>query len=220
VALRLCRIVPLGLVALASVADDAPTYRILRGEVLTWAVRADGGEFTWRGVDLRSRTCHTTPATAYMTGEKRAEAAAIQKGATIEFVAGATSEEDNCTALTVYLRLPPLRRSALAGRTAPHRPSVLLDNLWPRGNLTYTGIVSAIDARQLRLRTRQGDEHLLVLRDDTAFRHQGRQAEREDLPEQTRVYVRCGKNLFGEVEVYHVIWGEIQPTPTREDGQR
>lgn len=194
----------------AMLPADQPPYRILRGEVVEWQVTAEGGEFAWRGGDLRRRKCAVNSSTYYMTGDKRVAADRIQKGATIEFIAGSDpASEAECVALTVYLRLPPLRRSPVTDFTSAGRAPVLLDNLWPRGNLTFAGVVQHIDARELRLRTRKGEEHVLVLRDDTSYRKQGRRSSHGELTEQTEVYVRAGRNLFGEVEAYHVIWGEI-----------
>lgn len=204
------RIILLASVAAVILPADHPPYRILRGEVVDWEVTEEGGEFTWRAADLRRRKCAVNSSTFYMTGDKRVAADRIQRGATIEFIAsGDPASEGECLALTIYLRLPPLRRSPASEYTAARRPPVLLDNLWPRGNLTFAGVVERIDARELRLRTRKGEEHVLVLRDDTSYRKQGRRSSPSELTEQTQVYVRAGRNLFGEVEAYHIIWGEI-----------
>ena len=58
-----------------------------------------------------------------------------------------------------------------------------------------------------------GWNHVGTLR-DTRFREDGLRVEPSSLHSSTRVFVRAGKNLDGEIEAYEIVWGEIL-TPAR-----
>jgi hypothetical protein len=64
------------------------------------------------------------------------------------------------------------------------------------------------DARSITLRTRDG-EQTLVLRKDTRYLADGSQQDSGALAVNTRVFVRAGQTLDGGVEAYQVMWGEI-----------
>jgi hypothetical protein len=89
--------------------------------------------------------------------------------------------------------------------------SKFLDNLFPRGNLVYTGIVQRLSDGDLTLRTRQGETTLFTVRRDTVFSTGGKLVKREDLPIQTIVQLRAGRTFTGDIEVYQVTWGRILP---------
>jgi hypothetical protein len=84
----------------------------------------------------------------------------------------------------------------------------------PRGSLTFTGVVLRMDDDGLVLRTRVDGEKWILVRHDTRFREEGLRVEPSSLQSSTRVFVRAGKNLDGEIEAYEIVWGEIL-TPTR-----
>ena len=98
----------------------------------------------------------------------------------------------------------------------PLRPTrlAILDQLFPRGNLTYAGVVLRHNNDTLVLRTRTEGEKILRLRDDTKFLDSGTPGDLSKLVPNTRVFVRAGKNLENELEVYQIIWGRIEgPSP-------
>jgi hypothetical protein len=84
----------------------------------------------------------------------------------------------------------------------------------PRGSLTFTGMVLRMDDDGLVLRTRVDGEKWILVRHDTRFREDGLRVEPSSLHSSTRVFVRAGKNLDGEIEAYEIVWGEIL-TPAR-----
>jgi hypothetical protein len=59
------------------------------------------------------------------------------------------------------------------------------------------------------LRTRIDGQKWILLRKDTRFREDGLLVEPSSLRSSTRVFVRAGPSLDGEVEAYEVVWGEI-----------
>jgi hypothetical protein len=84
----------------------------------------------------------------------------------------------------------------------------------PRGTLTFTGMVLRRDDDGLVLRTRANGEKWILVRHDTRFKEDGLRVEPSSLHSSTRVFVRAGTNLDGEVEAYEIVWGEIL-TPAR-----
>jgi hypothetical protein len=84
----------------------------------------------------------------------------------------------------------------------------LLERLPQNGNLTFAGVVSRLDSQSLVLRTRAGEQTLLIRR-DTRYVDNGDTVEAAQLHPNMRVFVRAGRNLYEQVEAYQVIWGSI-----------
>ncbi len=98
----------------------------------------------------------------------------------------------------------------------PLRPARLeiLEQIFPRGNLTYSGVVLRHTKTTLVMRTRTQGELTLTIRDDTRFLDSGAPGDLAKLMPNTRVFVRGGRNLDSEVELYQVVWGTIDgPNP-------
>ncbi|MDQ6662909.1 MAG: hypothetical protein M3Z23_00765 [Acidobacteriota bacterium] len=79
----------------------------------------------------------------------------------------------------------------------------------PRGDLTFSGIVASLSDEHLVLRTRFDGEKIIYRRKDTNYLEGGFQVEPGVLKANTRVFLRAGRNLDNELEVYQVIWGRI-----------
>jgi hypothetical protein len=86
------------------------------------------------------------------------------------------------------------------------RPS--FDRLPLTGNLTFAGVVSRLNSQSLVLRTRVGEQTLLIRR-DTHYVDNGGTVEAAELRPNMRVFIRAGKNVYEQVEAYQVIWGNI-----------
>jgi hypothetical protein len=93
-------------------------------------------------------------------------------------------------------------------RRAPMRNDPL-EFMAPRGDLTYSGIVTSVSDSQVFIRTRLDGAKTLHLRGDTRFLAHGSEVEPGILKPNTRVFIRAGKNLDSELEAYTIIWGEI-----------
>jgi hypothetical protein len=135
----------------------------------------------------------------------------LSKGERIELVSDRSPE-----AGTRYARLVSVvtletrpRRQAIMAIRAPllHDDPTL--SIAPRGSLTFTGVILRLDEDGLVLRTRVNGEKWILVRRDTRYRQDGLQVEASSLRSSTRVFVRGGKNLDGEIEAYEVVWGEI-----------
>jgi hypothetical protein len=75
--------------------------------------------------------------------------------------------------------------------------------------MTFSGVVFRITAEQLAIHTRGAGDQTILLRQDTRFLDGGSIVDRAVLNPNTRVFVRAGKDLYGEIESYQVIWGQI-----------
>jgi hypothetical protein len=105
--------------------------------------------------------------------------------------------------LTPVVRLM-LADSRLRGAVRP----ALLEPAPQIGTLTFAGVVSRLNGRSLVLRTRIGEQTLLI-RQDTRYVDNGDTVEAAELQPNMRVFVRAGKNVYEQVEAYQVIWGGI-----------
>ena len=86
--------------------------------------------------------------------------------------------------------------------------SFLLDRPPQTGNLTFSGVVARLNGQSLVLRTREG-EQTLIIRRDTRYVANGDTVGAAALLPNMRVFVRAGRNLYEQVEAYQVIWGSI-----------
>ena len=75
-------------------------------------------------------------------------------------------------------------------------------------SLTFAGVVSKLNSESLVLRTREGEQTLLIRR-DTRYVSNGDSVGAADLRPNMRVFIRAGKNIYEQVEAYQVIWGSI-----------
>jgi hypothetical protein len=134
----------------------------------------------------------------------RVAPAAVREGDPLELITD--RRQNNCYTRT--LRVIPLRRTtSIKPLATRHRP--VLDHVYPRGNMTFAGVVLRLSPELMVLRTREEPEKFIVLRDDTRFLSGGFPVEQTALAVNTRVFVRAGRNLENDVEAYQVIWGEI-----------
>ncbi len=79
----------------------------------------------------------------------------------------------------------------------------------PRGDMTFSGIVLRLEKSGLLLRTRADGEKWIRVSRDTLFRADGLQVDPSSLDASTRVFIRGGANLDGELQAYEVVWGQI-----------
>jgi hypothetical protein len=82
----------------------------------------------------------------------------------------------------------------------------------PRGYLTFAGLVTNMTLSRITMTTRSGPV-TLALRSDTTYSDDGVRLASSDAATQTlvnkHVFVRAGKNIYGTIEAYQVMWGEI-----------
>ena len=136
----------------------------------------------------------------------------LSKGERIELVSDRSPEAGTRYARLVSVvsrEVRPRRQQALMALRAPLLHDDPTISIAPRGSLTFTGVVLRLDADGLVLRTRVNGEKWILVRRDTRYREAGLQVDSSYLHSSTRVFVRGGTNLDGELEAYEVVWGEI-----------
>lgn len=189
-------------------ANLAPSLKILKGELLEWNVRGLAGDLLMeQGEDGPRRwRCQVTNDTFLSRASIRIHPAGVRVGDTLEIVAeGAPT---TCVARTIYIRPPDMRR--MRAKLAMSRST--LDSLWPRGLLTFSGIVNRVEGDRLYVQTRKFGSKSFALRNDTVFSNGGRNVDVASLASQTRVFLRANRTYEGDLEVYQVIWGDILKT--------
>jgi len=192
------------IVALAA-QEPAPEGTV-RGTLVD---RDDGpsGDLSVRAGDHRVHCFRFDAATAVERDGGKAALSELNKGDTVEVIAGAGPYPRlrHARLVRVLDRLPaPVRVRP------PRRAGVeLRDDLFPRGNLTLSGVVKSLHAGRMVLATRSQGESGILLRDDTRYFADGVEAAFAGLRVNARVFVRAGRNLDQEIEAYQVMWGGI-----------
>ena len=191
-------------------ADDLPPVRILRGLLIEWDMQGLAGEFSVRQSDNHVQRCRVTPET-YMTRQTiglRVRPEGVKPGDFLEVVADLRNGPSRCQALTIYVGVSdPERR--IPRLPLPSQPSRMMETLAPRGRLTFAGVVQRLEPNLMVVQTRNDGAMAFQLRTDTLFSAEGRLVDRDKLQVHTHVFVRAGNGLYGEMEAYQVVWGDI-----------
>jgi hypothetical protein len=200
--------------AMGLMAQELAPIGIVRG-VLTGC---DATHLTIGDEDNHSFRFVTDARTFIERDHQRITCAKLASGDRMEIVSDRSTEAGARYArlVSVNAEIRPRRRTPIV----PRAPVAYYDptaRFAPRGSLTFTGVVLRLEATGLVLRTRSDGEKWIVVRRDTGFREDGLAVEPSSLQSSTRVFVRAGTNLDGQVEAYEVMWGEIL---TPASGQR
>lgn len=190
------------LIAASTWAQEPAPKGIVRGRL----VQAAGGNLSIVTPLGSSYRCSFDNHTYIERDGQRIFAPALRADDPVELITDIKAGD--CYARTV--RIVPTMSRLLGGR--PYRPA--LDHIFPRGNLTFAGVVRRFNGKVLVLRTREEPEKIVLLRDDTRYLEGGHPADFTRLAVNTRVFVRGGRNVENDLEAYQVIWGEI-PGPKR-----
>lgn len=201
--MRLC---PGLIFAYSLLAQEVAPIGIVRGELIA----CDATQLTARTADSHIYRFILDGKTFIERDSFRISCAKIDKGEPLEIVSDRSTDSQERYARLIRV-VNPATRSRRALVPMVEDPTL---SIAPRGSLTFTGVVLRMDDDGFVLRTRIGGEKWILVRRDTRFRADGLQVEPSSLQSSTRVFVRAGTNLDGEVEAYEIVWGEIL-TPTR-----
>ena len=190
------------LLALAFASAAQPeSLRLIRGQVSDLTAES----LTIRDTLLRPSICGLPANVERLATSGAADAPPLSNGVYVEAIVDQDQRDGRCVVRTLYIR-PPRSPAIAANRT-----TAFLDNLFPRGNLLYTGTIQAISDDKLELRSRRGLTTEFAVRQDTVFSTGGRLVARDQLAPQTVVQIRAGRTFAGELEVYQITWGAILP---------
>lgn len=208
--MRLRTTIALAVLAAAPAAaqDNAP-IGILRGDLVSWSGTARNGTLTFHNADRGLLRCTFDDLTWFEHENERIAMTALHRGDHLELVADRVPPSSACYARTVQVLDTSLPRRTAAGK--PRLRSHLgATELWaPRGDMTFSGLVAAVDGNWLTLRLRDGARKSFLLRSDTRYLGEGLAQDRSRLTPQTMVFIRAGRNLDGDIEAYTIIWGGI-----------
>jgi len=196
-----------GLIAMAVLA--APLSRpgdmpkgLFRGQMVSWEGSTTKGILLARNTAGAVEGCGFDSLSILELSRQRVSVAKLEPGDPVEIITDHKPGSRDC-----YIRMlqvippavPPRRVNAVAKRSA-------ID--FPRGDRTVSGVVIRRDAGSVTLRTRTG-EQTLILRKDTRYLADGAQQDAAALAVNTRVFVRAGRTLDGGIQAYQVMWGEV-----------
>ena len=181
---------------------------LIRGVLIERDVHATTGQFSVRAADDRVFHYRFDPKTYVERENRLINVGQLAPGEKVEVL----SDEGPASALryarTVHVIQPtPPGRPLSQSRVPGYRSAV--DRYEPLATLSFSGVVSSLQADRLVLHTKEAGDLTILLRQDTRFLENGEIVERATLAPNMRVFVRGGRSLYGEVEAYQVIWGEI-----------
>jgi hypothetical protein len=208
--MRLYAIITVAVAAQAVVAaqENAP-IGILRGDLVAWSGTARAGVLTFRNSENHVLTCSFDNLTWFEHENSRVVISGLQAGDHLELVADRKPPSANCYARTVQV-LDAVRSRLGAGGKPRFRRQISATETWaPRGDMTFSGIVAAVNGDWLSLRLRDHSDRTLLLRQDTRYLGEGLPQQRSSLTPQKLIFVRAGRNLDGDIEAYTIMWGDI-----------
>jgi len=200
---------------------------LLRGVLLERDAQTDGGEFSVRAAGSQVVRYRFDAKTYVEREERPIDVPRLRPGEKVEVLSDPPSGSLLRYARTIHVidPAPPPRAATRPGSRPdpaltpalgpaltpglgpPHEP------LFPRGDMTFSGVVSRLSDGRLVLRTRNAGEQTFLLRQDTRFVADGEKVPAAELKTNMRVFVRAGKDVFGHVEAYQVAWGGILLPP-------
>lgn len=198
-------VVVLASVAAAQTRNASP---LIRGVLIERDAHTGAGQFSVRAADERVFHYRFDAKTYVEREDRLIDVARLAPGDRVEVL----SDEGPASALryarTIHVvEPPPPTRPLSQGRLRAYRGAV--EHYEPLATVSFSGVVSRLEGDRLVLRTREAGELTILLRQDTRFLENGEIVEPETLRPSMRVFVRGGRGVYGEVEAYQVIWGEI-----------
>lgn len=179
----------------------------VRGAMAAWDGTANAGQITVRAADGTLSSCGYDYRSWFDRAHERIAVSKLIAGDPLEVLADRKPGQRNCYVRIVHVLDPiPASRARRVAAVKPPQPPL------PRGDRTISGAVIRRDGSTLYLKTREG-ESAVQLRADTAYYGDGIRLDASALAINTRVFLRAGRNLDGEIEAYRVMWGQIvEPT--------
>ena len=108
---------------------------------------------------------------------------------------------------------PCFARTLRSGSTYPvwatTRTNRLIERWYPRGNITMAVVVLRWNPELLVVRTRTGEERRVLLREDTRYTDSGIPATLAQMPVNTPLFIRAGRNINQDLEAFQIVWGRL-----------
>ena len=197
-----------GLVLLAPVFAEDAGPGIVRGTL----VQADAGFLQVRQASGVAARCGFDSHTWIERDRQRLTLAALEAGVSVEALTD--KRAGRCYTRIIRLISPEAAVVAVTRRAAVPTVRSAVESIYPRGNLTFGGVVVRRSPTLLVVRTRGEPEKTIILREDTRYVDSGVPTTQAQLAINTRVFIRGGKNFENALEAYQVMWGEIDGPKT------
>jgi hypothetical protein len=192
----------------AGICAQAPPPDVLRGTLLEWD-NAAAGQLTVRDRANRVHCFRFDGDTRFERGQVQIPLSVLKQGDTIDVLPARQVVRGQPYARTITVIAPRLEPPSPRVRLYRQRYALPADDLFPRGHLTFSGLVAQLSPDRLVLRTRGHDEARILLRKDTRFLRDGSPVAASDLAVNTHVFVRAGKTYEGDIEAFQIVWGRI-----------
>lgn len=152
--------------------------------------------------------CHYDAHTVLERDHRPDRMATLEAGEPVQVLADRKPGSRTCYArivevVTPALELARVKERARAAKAAEAKAAAAFT---PRGDRDLAGVVLRCDGKTLLLRTRGGDATLL-LRPDTRYLQDG--LRMDTVVVNTRVSVRAGMDIYGRLQAYQVLWGDL-----------
>jgi hypothetical protein len=183
---------------------------VFLGTLAGWEGTIAAGEFTARNSGNEVFSCRYDSLSYVERDHRRTRIPRLEAGDPLEILADRKPGSDLCYARTVQVVESKPRRDP--ARMKPHPPRGFAPAFLPQGDRSFGGVVVRRDAQTLTLRTRAG-ERTLLLRSDTRYLDGGVHIGSSALTVNLHVFVRAGKDIYGNLEAYQVMWGRILDAP-------
>jgi hypothetical protein len=176
---------------------------MFHGQMVSWEGSPTKGVLLARSTAGIVEGCGYDALSILELSRQRVTVAKLEAGDPLEIITDHKPGSRDCYIRMLQVVPPPLPPTRVAAAEATRRTFDL-----PHGDRTISGVVIRCDTRSITLRTREGEQTLL-LRKDTRYLGDGAQQDAAAVLVNTRVFVRAGPNLYGGIEAYQVMWGEI-----------
>ena len=188
--------------ALLCAAAEMPKG-LFHGHMVSWEGSPLKGVLLARSAAGMVEGCAYDALSIVQLSRQRITVAKLEPGDPIEIITDHKPGSRDC-----YIRMldvvPPAPLPTRVKPVAAARPAFDL----PHGDRTISGVIIRRDNYSLTIRTRDGEQTVL-LRKDTRYLGDGAQQDAAAALVNTRIFVRAGPNLYGGIEAYQVMWGDI-----------
>ncbi len=191
-------------------ADEHLPTPLSSGVFVEWTGSDSHGNFVFRTAAQSTYSCAFTGKTYFEREHRRTRVSLIPVGEPVEVLSERLADPPACRALIVRVG----RLAVPQGQGTFRKPwATPTESFAPRGNLLLSGVVVRIDDPYIWLRTRAGENHVIIIRSDTRITAQGLASDRLSIPRNKPVFIRAGRSMDGDIEAYSLAWGDILQPP-------
>jgi len=183
-------------------AQEVMPVGFVRGSLTSWRGSAASGNLSVQRADGAVYDCSYDGNTLFQRDQRPIRVADLNAGEPVEVLADRKARACYARVLWVVPRMPEPEG------WRPHAVARLREGFQPRGNLTFGGLVVADPGGAITIKTRTG-ETTLLLRSDTRFSGDGVRLDDPGPLLNKHVFVRAGRDIYGVLEAYQIVWGEI-----------